>query len=372
MPNMTPSLGAHVRIEKPALQRVFDALKSAGYTLVGPTLGEGAIIYDEIDGLDDLPKGWTDRHGPATYRLEQRQDDAYFGYVVGPHAWKKFLFPPRQSLFKVRRDGDSFEVEQSGEPAPDYAFIGVRGCELQAIHIQDKVYLGGPYQDPVYKARRSGAFILAVNCTEPGETCFCTSMGTGPKAGPGFDLALTELDEVFVIEIGSEMGATMLQDAGWRPASAFELEQTREAIKRAEQNMGRRLDISDLPNLLYDNLEHERWDQVAARCLSCANCTMVCPTCFCSDVQEVSDLQGQNFERIRVWDSCFTLDFSHVHGGNTRPHTRSRYRQWLTHKFASWIDQFDVIGCVGCGRCITWCPVGIDVTEEIAAIRGEV
>ncbi len=372
MPELTPTIGAFVSIEKGRLQNVMDALKAAGYTLVGPTLDEGAIVYDEIEGVDDLPRGWTDRQEPASYRLQRREDDAYFGYVVGPHSWKKFLLPPRRTLMRVVKKEGAFVVVDEEEPAPRYAFIGVRGCEMQAIHIQDRVFLGGPYQDPGYRARRQQAFVLAVNCTEPGGTCFCASMGTGPEVGLGYDLALTELDDIFIVEIGSELGATMMRETDWRPAGAFELQQVRDALAEARRNMGRQLDTTDLPNLLYKNLEHARWDQVADRCLSCGNCTMVCPTCFCQDVLDVSDLKGETFERVWVWDSCFSIDYSHVHGGNIRPHTRARYRQWLTHKFASWIDQFGVIGCVGCGRCITWCPVGIDVTEEIDAIRGEV
>ncbi len=372
MPEFTPNIGAFVSIQKRDLQLVLEALKRAGFTLIGPTVDESAIVYDEIEGIDDLPIGWTDVQEPASYRISRRQDDAYFGYTVGPHSWKKFLFPPRQRLFRVEKKNGSFQVIDEEEPAPRFAFIGVRGCELQAIHIQDRVFLGGPYQDPNYKARRQQVFVLAVNCTEPGGTCFCASLGTGPQVGSGFDIALTELDDTFIVEVGSEVGATMMRDVPWRPTSAFELQQAREALASAVKNMGRQLDTSDLPNLLYDNLEHERWNQVAARCLSCANCTMVCPTCFCNDVLDVSDLKGEQFERVRVWDSCFSIEFSHVHGGNIRPHTRARYRQWLTHKFASWIDQFGILGCVGCGRCITWCPVGIDVTEEIDAIRGEV
>jgi len=372
MPDLTPTLGAFVSIEKAALQSVLDALKEAGYTLVGPTLGDGAIIYDQIDGIDDLPRGWTDRQEPASYRLLRREDDAYFGFVAGPHSWKKYLFPPKQSLMKVERKNGSFAVVDDNATPPRYAFIGVRGCELQAIHIQDRVFLGGPYQDAQYKARRQQSFVLAVNCTEPGGTCFCASVGSGPRVGPGFDLALTELADIFIVEIGSEVGAVMMREADWRPAGAFELQQARDALAAAEKRMGRKLETSDLPNLLYQNLDHARWDEVAERCLSCANCTMVCPTCFCNDVLEVSDLTGTHIERVRVWDTCFSIEYSHVHGGNIRPHTRARYRQWLTHKFASWIDQFGVIGCVGCGRCITWCPAGIDVTEEIAAIRGEV
>jgi ferredoxin len=183
---------------------------------------------------------------------------------------------------------------------------------------------------------------------------------------------LTELDDVFVVEVGSEMGREVLRNVDWRPTGAFELQTARQAVAEAERHMGRQLDTSDLPNLLYRNLDSPHWDQVAQRCLSCSSCTQVCPTCFCSDILEVSDLQDMGATRVRVWDSCFSLDFSHVHGGNIRPHVRSRYRQWLTHKLATWVDHFGMLGCVGCGRCITWCPVGIDITEEVRAIREEV
>lgn len=372
MADTSPKIGTYVSIAKQDLQRIFDALRSAGYTVVGPTLGQEAIEYDEIDQISDLPIGWTEEQEAGTYRLKRRNDHAYFGYSVGAHSWKKFLYPSRLSLFSVERHNGSFSVIPTGEKAPRYAFIGVRGCDIHAIGIQDRVFLQGPFQEPTYKARRQRAFVLAVNCTEPGGTCFCASMRTGPKVESGFDLALTELDEAFLLEIGSEMGRQVLADVDWWHAGAFELQAARKIMTDAESKMGRKLDTSDLPNLLYQRLEHPRWDEVAKRCLSCTSCTQVCPTCFCSDVEDVSDLHAKNTERVRVWDSCFNLDFSHVHGGNIRPVTRARYRQWLTHKLASWIDQFGVSGCVGCGRCITWCPVGIDITEEVKAIREEV
>jgi ferredoxin len=131
----------------------------------------------------------------------------------------------------------------------------------------------------------------------------------------------------------------------------------------------RSLDTEGIRDLLFSNLEHPRWDEVASRCLSCTNCTLVCPTCFCSSVTEVADLSGDRVDRERQWASCFTLDHARIHGGSVRSTTASRYRQWLTHKLAGWIDQFGSSGCTGCGRCITWCPVGIDLTEEVAAIR---
>lgn len=366
-----PSQGAHVVIPKPMLQRAFEALRDGGYTLIGPTVREGAIVYDEIAHLTDLPVGLTDEQGPGTYRLRRRDDERYFGFVVGPHSWKRYLYPAVLRLFSARRTQDGFETSPNGQPPPSYAFIGARACELAAIAVQDRVFIDGPAQDPDYRARREQVFILAVDCTEPGGTCFCTSMKTGPKCTTGFDLAMTELDDAFLVEVGSQAGAHVLAGTDWRPAGAFELSRARRALAEAEGRMGRRLDVRDLPDLLYENLEHARWDDVGRRCLACANCTMVCPTCFCADVGEASSLAGEHTARVRVWDSCFNHDFSYVFGGHLRPNARARYRQWLTHKLASWVDQFGVSGCVGCGRCITWCPVGIDLTQEVAAIRGE-
>jgi ferredoxin len=370
MPDHSPRAISHVSITKKSLQIILDALREAGYTLIGPRVREEAIVLDEIGQLSDLPIGLTEEQEPGAYRLIPRKDQTLFGYSVGPHSWKRYLFVPVLTLFSIQQQNGGFSVAQNNEEAPQYAFIGVRPCDLHAIRIQDLTFLNGLYQDPAYRSRRQKAFILAVNCLDPVSTCFCVSMRTGPKVTSGFDLALTELDEIFLIEVGSEMGRQVIADAGWRPSGAFELQEARQALAEAERRMGRHLDTSDMPNLLYQNLEHPRWDQVSRRCLSCTNCTQVCPTCFCSDIVDRSDLAGKTAERVRLWDSCFNLDFSHVHGGNIRPGTRARYRQWLTHKLASWIDQFGTSGCVGCGRCITWCPVGIDLTEEVKAIRG--
>ena len=371
MNNQIPVPGKNVVIAKESLQNLFTALHAANYTVVGPTIQEDAIVYDELSHIKDLPIGWKDKQNPGSYRLEQQDNARYFDYVVGPQSWKKFLYPSKLTLFKTHQNGNGngFEVE-ANEEVPQYAFIGARGCELAAIRIQDRIFLEWTYTESHYKARRERAFILAVNCTSPGDTCFCASMKTGPQVSSGYDLALTELDDTFLLHVGSEIGAEMLIDCDWRLAGAFELSHARRLMAQAEGQMGRKLDTRDLPDLLYDNLDHPQWDDVAERCLSCMNCTMVCPTCFCSDVQDVSDLTGQNTERVRVWDSCFNPDFSYVFGGNLRPNIRARYRQWLTHKLGSWIDQFGTSGCTGCGRCITWCPVGIDLTEEIAAIRG--
>jgi sulfhydrogenase subunit beta (sulfur reductase) len=365
---------ARLTVTPHGLQGMIDALASLGYRTLGPTVRDGAIVYDDVNGLADLPAGWTERQDAGSYALEQREDGAYFGYAVGPHSWKQFLHPPIEKLWSATRDEGGNVVFSTPEvPREKIAFIGVRACEIRAIAIQDKVFCDGPHPDTAYAARRSDAFILAVNCGEAGGTCFCVSMDAGPKADSGFDLALTELIDKgghrFLVEVGSDRGAQLMETVPHERATENEIHAAEAIVKATASRMGRRLDTNDIKELLQDNLEHPRWDDVAARCLTCGNCTMVCPTCFCTTVEDHSDLTTKTAERVRKWDSCFTMDFSYIHGGSVRPSARSRYRQWMTHKLANWIDQFGTSGCVGCGRCISWCPVGIDITEEAAAIR---
>ena len=252
------------------------------------------------------------------------------------------------------------------------AFLGVRACELAAIAVQDRVMLDGPFADAHYAARRQAAFLVAVNCDRAVSTCFCPSMGTGPAVGAGHDICLTEIDEgaAFLAEAGSPRGAALLATLPHRAARDTEVAAARALSARAEAQITKRLDTDGLPELLKANAEHPQWDDVASRCLNCTNCTMVCPTCFCTGTEEVSSLDGTTAERASHWASCFTLDFSYIHGGSVREAPKARYRQWMTHKLATWHDQFGESGCTGCGRCVTWCPVGIDITEEAVAIRG--
>jgi ferredoxin len=360
-------------LEPDALEVLVSVLRARGYRVLGPKLADGAIIYDDLGSAAELPIGWTDVQQPGHYRLRRRDDAARFGYAVGPHSWKRFLLPARLRIWRARRDGEGFEIqgEQDAEKAL-LALIGVRGCELSAIAIQDRVLLEGRHVDADYAERRAGAFVVAVDCFEPADTCFCVSMGGGPRVAGGYDLALSEIvdgEHRFLARAGSERGAELLRELPQRPAGAEDCAAAEAAVEGAARRMTRSVEAGDLRDLLARNLEHPRWEQVAQRCLTCGNCTMVCPTCFCTNVEDVSDLAGTEVERVRLWESCFAVDHSFLHGGSVRRSGRSRYRQWLTHKFGTWHDQFDSSGCVGCGRCIAWCPVGIDVTEELGAIR---
>ena len=368
-----PAGGAVVGLD--GLQALIAALAARGYDVIGPVERDGAIVYDHITGTADLPAGRTDRQEAGTYRLESRADGALFGYAVGPHTWKRYLHRPAETLFRVRRVGDELSFETPREPARRTAFLGVRACELAAIARQDQVFLQGQYVNTEYAARRAAAFLVVVNCGSPAATCFCASMNTGPRARAGYDLALTELLDgrhEFLAEPGSDAGAALLAYLPSRKATDADWQAAFAVADQAAANLRRHMPDAGLKERLQASPEDPHWDQIAARCLSCSNCTMVCPTCFCTTVEDHSDIDGSSAERVRRWDSCFGHGFSYVHGGAVRTQTRSRYRQWMTHKLAHWWDQFGSSGCVGCGRCIAWCPVGIDITQEAAAFVGEV
>lgn len=372
LPPGMAAVGEVVVVDREGLAELVSMLRADGRTVVGPTVRDGAIVISELRGIEDLPEGWTDRHEAGRYRLERRNDRALFGYVVGPQSFKASFFVPRNVLLRARRKDGSFVVLGQDKQIPRLALLGARSCDLAAIGVQDRVFRDDSFVDADYTARRSDVFVVAVQCGQAGGTCFCVSMGTGPRATRGFDLALTELldgEHRFVVEVGSEAGAAVVARLPHRAATADDRAAADRASTHAAAQMGRTMDPAGLKELLYANLEHPRWDDVAARCLSCTSCTMVCPTCFCATIEDTTDLSGDEAERARRWDSCFTVGHSWVHGGAVHTSIKSRYRQWLTHKLASWIDQFGTSGCVGCGRCITWCPVGIDVTEELAAIR---
>jgi ferredoxin len=361
-------------LERHDFPSLFRALSAKGYSVVGPTVRDGAIVYDHLSGVDDLPIGWTDVQSGGKYRLERRKDEALFGYSVGPFSWKKYLYPSRERLWTARRDGDSFTVTPEPTDGPPLAFFGMRACELAGVAVQDHVFMGGPAVDPGYAARRVRVLRVAIQCGQAGGTCFCVSMGTGPAVRSGAaDIILTEILEperhYFVVEVGSGDGAAVLADVPLKALAADDPTKAAAVVSRAVSSMGRKMDTEGIHDLLLKNLEHPRWDVVAKRCLLCTNCTMVCPTCFCSNQEEMPNLSVDTVERWRRWDSCFNLGLTEMHGQAVRKSGLSRYRQWLTHKLATWYDQFGTSGCVGCGRCITWCPVGIDLTEEVAAIR---
>ena len=365
-----------VTIDLGGLESLIALLRADGWSVVGPRIVDGVITHGPIESLADLPHNTGDEQDAAHYRLVERADDALFGYAVGPQSWKPSLFPARELLRRSSVDHEGGEPTPDEQPQPEVprlALVGVRSCDLRAIAVHDDVLMGRVAQDVRYAARRHAVLVVAVTCADPASTCFCVSMGTGPEPQTGFDIALTELaDDIghrFVARAGTDRGEEILGRLDCTTTTADDLSGAADVVSTAVARMGRHLDTSDLRDLLYDNADHPQWDDVANRCLACGNCTLVCPTCFCTTVVDSTDLVDGSSERWRVWDSCFTGELTQLESGAVRASTRSRYRQWATHKLASWWDQFGSSGCVGCGRCITWCPAAIDITAEVAAIR---
>ncbi|MGZ6271439.1 MAG: 4Fe-4S dicluster domain-containing protein [Candidatus Limnocylindrales bacterium] len=363
------SSAATAYLARSDLDSLIEQLRAGGRRVIGPIVSDGAIIYDEIHDASELPRGWGDEQGPGRYRLTKRDDDRAFGFVVGPTSWKRFTFPPTVPLWRARRDGVEVTFDPAEPEAPPLAFLGVRGCELAALGVQDRVLRDGPFADADFRARRANALIVAVECTTSASTCFCTSMGTGPEVEAGYDLRLTELQAGFLVAARTDAGAAILARLPVRPATDAEQAGGAAAVAAVREGLGDPVATDGLRDRLLANLDSPGWASVAERCLTCANCTLVCPTCFCTSVEQASDLDGLDSIAARTWDSCFTPGFARVAGGGDfRARPQDRYRQWLTHKFATWLDQFGTFGCVGCGRCIAWCPVGIDVRQELAAI----
>ena len=348
--NQTPTVFPEPHLlAKSSFQVLIDTLKKHQYKVLGPVVQEGAIKWDEIHRTADLPIGWRDHQEPGKYHLEKTDSRNIFNIVHGPESLKRQTFAPREHLLTIERKKKGFDVHPRLPQTERIALIGVRAFYLAGLKIQDRIFLQDQFPDPYYQARRENLFLVAVNCTRAHATCFCASMETGPKAHSGYDLVLTESEKDFLVQAGTSEGLSIFQALQLSPASPARVKEDDNRIAACASSQTRKIDNSRLPQGLYEAHDHKRWDEVATRCLACTNCTMVCPTCFCHSVEETPDLTQQTTEHVRVWDSCFTPNHGSIHGKSFRPTIKDRYRMWLTHKVASWIDLFGMSGCVGYG-----------------------
>lgn len=351
------------------LHELLTALGAGGRQVVGPQVRDGAVVYESLEDVAQLPHGLHDVQEPGRYRLERSETPRSFAWADGPQALKPLVFVPRERLWSSERteDGSLCFHEPKESPTP-IAVLGIRACDLAALALQDRHFLEGRYSDPAYRVRRENLFLVAVHCTHPADTCFCASTGDGPRAEEGFDVALHELDDGFIVSSGTPAGQALCGKLPLSEVDEGRYARAEEEVAAAAKQQNRSLPGRDLRTPLMARLEHPRWADVAERCLSCGNCTAVCPTCFCHAEIEAPSVDGRYSSHYRQWDSCFTEGHSRLSGFVVRPDTRTRYRQWLVHKLATWHDQYGRSGCVGCGRCVTWCPVGIDITEEAHAL----
>jgi len=374
-------IGAGSRVIDPrtGLDALVRELARADYRVVGPRVRDGAIVHDEVSSGDDLPTGCATQQAPGRWRMLIDDEPTRFGWTPGADSWKHFFTPAHQEVLRIRRHDGSWVTETPPPPDRPLALVGARDCELRALDVLDRVMLESEHPDPRYAARRRAVFVVAVTCGVPSATCWCTSIGGGPEPQHGFDLRLTELHDAdghrLLVDAATAAGREVLERLPGRHATDVDHVAADSVVERATDHLPLRLPGPDLPELLDGTAMDPHWERIAERCLSCGNCTMVCPTCFCSTFDDTTALTDDGSAaletvRSRHWSSCFELDHSNLAGRPVRATIASRYRQWLTHKLETWPQQFGVTGCVGCGRCTTWCPAAIDIVHEAAVLIG--
>jgi sulfhydrogenase subunit beta (sulfur reductase) len=361
-----------VRLDEPALGQLIELLRSQGYEVYGPRKSGPALRLASLSAASDLPTGLDSEASPGRYRLAAAPDRRVFGAGPLADSAKRFLHVPEARLATAEKENGAFRIIEERPAAGKMALFGIRPCDTAAIGRMDHVLLRDRFVDPQYRARREQTLIIAANCVRSAATCFCASMDTGPRAASGFDIALTEhlngrLE--YLAESGSAKGTAILADLKAPAAEPEFVHSCHAQCDTAAAQQTRSVEYRKARRTISRQFENRRWEEAGKRCLACGNCTMACPTCFCVNTTDRSSPDLSHAERWRLWDSCFTQSFSYIHGGSVRTSTKSRYRQWLSHKLAHWQDQFGETGCVGCGRCITWCPAGIDITEEFAALE---
>ena len=351
---------------------LYQALIDEGYQVVGPQQQDGAIIFDYLDDVRDLPWGAQEKVAPGSYQLVQSDEQRCFSWNTGPQAFKPFLFKPTQLLWTGQETSTGVTFKPVEPNAKPLAFLGVRSCDISALYLQDKHFMHGVYADTWYTEQRNQLCIIAVNCSQSAQTCFCVSTGDGPEASFGFDLLLDEVDDGYLILPKGEKGNRVLARLAVQDATTIQLDQAKEQLQTASIQ-SRKMPEAETLKRLIRHLNDKQWLQIAERCLACGNCTSVCPTCFCSKQESSQELSTNEYQQVRYWDSCFSEQHSHIAGKTIRGKISQRYRQWMLHKLVTWQDQYQRSGCVGCGRCISWCPVAIDLVEEVNVIlEGEV
>jgi ferredoxin len=340
-------------IEKSSFNILLDRFLE-NYTVYGPTkLGEDST-FDEIKSINQL-------------HLD------YSSTVLPP---KKFLHPPKETLLEFKNENGKFTSKEIIEDNK-ILLLGVHPCDVNAILKLDK-FFSGDFKDPYYINRRKNTVIVALNCIEPSEYCFCISMNTGPHLKEGFDLLLTDIGTKYILRIGSKTGENIIKGLNLKNATKHDFDEMEKRFNLMEKKFKKSINTTWLSRIARENTDHEVWEKLGERggvagsfpCLSCGSCTFVCPTCYCYDVYDKVDINLKSGTRNRELDSCQLLEYASVAlDGNFRRDRKDRIRHWMMCKFGAAAGK-EYSSCVGCGRCIRVCPSKIDITEVAKAIRG--
>lgn len=336
-------------INKDKVAELVNKVSSSGYEVFGPTESGGVTLFRNLDG--NLPADFTNSKKPP----------------------KEVLFPQTETMFDFEIDGAKImALAEPEEPQMPILMLGVRPCDARAIQVLDALFTRD-YTDPYYVKKRDRATIIAFSCTEPNmplHSCFCTSMGGSPSSQDGTDMLWTDIGDMYLVESFTDKGGKILETGGNLFANAAQDDERAagDAKKLAESKIVRKLDTEGVEKALEATFDHEYWDEFARRCLGCGECTLLCPTCHCFDINDVIT-RGKG-KRERTWDSCqYPYYTIHASGHNPRPAKKHRQRNRVYHKFLYSNKNLDLLGCVGCGRCISSCPVNIDIIEVVEGAK---
>jgi sulfhydrogenase subunit beta (sulfur reductase) len=284
---------------------------------------------------------------------------------------KDALFPQTERLFAYRHGESGVQIDGPSVEEKGLVLFGVRPCDARGIVLLDKVF-GGPLQDPYYVEKRARTVVIGMACATPDPKCFCIALGGGPCSTEGSDLLLLDLGDRYLVKAESPKGIALLQDRAFEKADKETHTRADLVEKKAEESMNKavlgKLDVGEALEKRLETLFNDPiWDDITESCLGCGICTYLCPTCHCFDIL---DEAGQSTgERIRIWDSCqFSLFTHQASGVNPRPSAKERFRQRIMHKLCYLPQNGNLAGCVGCGRCVTECPVNLDIREVIQKI----
>ncbi len=333
-------------IKKDALAGIINKL-SEQMLVYAPVKDEGNVLFKALEkGMEPLVNYSNTRNAP-----------------------KNFFFPKTETMMRYMRTERGVELSGEEEGAQEAVLFGVRPCDARSFILLDKVFDQEKYKDSYYIDKREKTTIISLACIHPPySTCFCTSVGGHPMSEEGSDVLLTDMGDNYLAEFITPKGEKLLEKIGDLPAADDSAdEKKKELSESAEKEIKSHIPGKEIKPWLDNNFEHPFWDTIHQSCLACGTCTYLCPTCHCFDISD--EVKGSDGKRIRTWDSCmYWLFTQETSGHNPRTSQKQRWRQRLMHKFKYFVDNFDEIACVGCGRCVRYCPVNIDIRKIVTDI----
>jgi ferredoxin len=310
------------------------------YSVFAPVRDKDIFLFKEIKKADEM-------------NLE------YDNSKIPP---KSIFLPQTETLFKFYKNRD-IELETPKKDKKTCVF-GIRPCDAKSLKILDQVFTG-EYEDSLYISRRKNSVLIGLTCHTPSLNCFCTSINGSPAGTDGLDVLLTDIGDRYYVDLITDKGKKFVENIPFfTPARKEDKKKKEKKVKKAKDSITRHIQCKNLVSHLDSMFDHDYWKEIAKKCLGCGICTFLCPTCHCFDMQD--ELAGDKGARVRVWDSCMYPEYTmQASGYNPRPHQTNRIRNRVFHKFNYLPKNNQVFGCVGCGRCITECPVNIDIIEVV-------